>query len=149
MHQKFMDEAIKEAEISLSEGGVPIGAVIVKDGKIIARAHNIKETKKNAVGHAEILAIQRACEKLKVKRLTGYSLFVTLEPCVMCAGALSLARLDAIYFGAFDPKTGAILQGAEVFKHKQTHHKPVIQGGINADENGKLLTDFFKAKRTQ
>ena len=150
-NETILQIAHEQAQKAFKEDEVPVGAVVYHSEtyEIIYTAYNETEQTKNPLAHAEILAIQRACEKLKVKRLTGYSLFVTLEPCVMCAGALSLARLDAIYFGAFDPKTGAILQGAEVFKHKQTHHKPVIQGGINADENGKLLTDFFKAKRTQ
>ena len=146
---KYMELALNQAKKALKEDEVPVGAIIVKDNKVIAKAYNKKEQKNQPTAHAEILAITKACKKLKTWHLDDCVIYVTLEPCVMCAGALSLARLDAIYFGAFDPKTGAILQGAEVFKHKQTHHKPVIQGGINADENGKLLTDFFKAKRTQ
>lgn len=141
--------AYEQAQKAFKEDEVPVGAVIYNSntGEIISTAYNETEKTKNPLAHAEILAIQKACETLNTKRLNGYSLFVTLEPCVMCAGAISHARLDAVYFGAFDPKTGAILQGAEVFKHTQTHHKPIVQGGINADENGKLLTDFFKAKR--
>lgn len=147
--ETILKTAYEQAQKAFKEDEVPVGAVIYNSntGEIISTAYNETEKTKNPLAHAEILAIQKACETLNTKRLNGYSLFVTLEPCVMCAGAISHARLDAVYFGAFDPKTGAILQGAEVFKHTQTHHKPIVQGGINADENGKLLTDFFKAKR--
>ncbi len=147
--ETILKTAYEQAQKAFKEDEVPVGAVIYNSntGEIISTAYNETEKTKNPLAHAEILAIQKACETLNTKRLNGYSLFVTLEPCVMCAGAISHARLDAVYFGAFDPKTGAILQGAEVFKHSQTHHKPIVQGGINADENGKLLTDFFKAKR--
>ena len=128
---------------------VPVGAVIyhTKTQEIIACAHNQTEQKKNPLAHAEILAIQKACKKLDVKRLNGYSLFVTLEPCVMCAGAISWARLDNVFFGAFDPKTGALLQGAQVFSHKQTHHKPTFKGGFDEEKNSQILTQFFKQKR--
>ena len=128
---------------------VPVGAVIyhTKTKKIIACAHNQTEVKKNPLAHAEILVIQKACKKLKVKRLNGYSLFVTLEPCVMCAGAISWARLDNVFFGAFDQKTGAVLQGASVFSHSQTHHKPNFQGGFDEEKNSQILTQFFKQKR--
>jgi len=148
-NETILKTAYEQAQKAFKEDEVPVGAVIYNSntGEIISTAYNETEKTKNPLAHAEILAIQKACETLGVKRLNGYSLFVTLEPCVMCAGAISLARLDAVYFGAFDPKTGAVLQGAEVFKHTQTHHKPIVQGGINADENGKILTDFFKAKR--
>ena len=150
-NETILNTAYEQAQKAFNENEVPVGSVIYNSttGEIISTAHNETEKTKNPLAHAEILAILRACETLGVKRLNGYSLFVTLEPCVMCAGALSLARLDAVYFGAFDPKTGAILQGAEVFKHSQTHHKPIVQGGINADANGQLLTIFFRKKRKQ
>lgn len=130
---------------------VPVGAVVfdTKTGAVVAAAHNQTERQKNPAAHAELLAIQKACRKLKVKRLTGYSLFVTLEPCAMCAGAVAWARLDALYFGAYDVKTGAVNQGACVFSHPQTHHKPVVQGGVHEEVCGALLTDFFKQKRMQ
>ncbi|MBQ8250515.1 MAG: nucleoside deaminase [Alphaproteobacteria bacterium] len=148
-NETILKTAYVQAQKAFKEDEVPVGAVIYNSntGEIISTAYNETEKTKNPLAHAEILAIQKACETLNTKRLNGYSLFVTLEPCVMCAGAISLARLDAVYFGAFDPKTGAVLQGAEVFKHTQTHHKPIVLGGLNADENGKILTDFFKAKR--
>lgn len=130
---------------------VPVGAVVFhsQTGEIIATACNQTEKTSNPAAHAELIAIQKACRKLKVKRLTGYSLFVTLEPCAMCAGAVSWARLDHLYYGAYDLKTGAVNQGACVFTHSQTHHKPAITGGIEADACAKLLTDFFKQKRNQ
>lgn len=148
-NETILNTAYKQALKAYQEDEVPVGAVIYnsKTKEIIATTHNQTEKLKNPLAHAETLAIQEACNFLNTKRLNGYSLFVTLEPCVMCAGALSLSRLDAIYFGAFDPKTGGICQGAEVFTHKQTHHKPIIQGGFEAQKNGKLLTDFFKEKR--
>ncbi len=128
---------------------VPVGAVIYHSdtGKIISTAHNQTEEIKNPLAHAELIAINKALQTLKQKRLNGYSLFVTLEPCTMCAGAISLARLDAVYFGAFDKKTGAICQGAKVFTQTQTHHKPLCEGGFNEYENGNILTEFFKKKR--
>jgi len=128
---------------------VPVGAVIYNSqtGEIISTAHNLTEQTKNPLSHAEINAINQACQKLNIKRLNGYSMFVTLEPCVMCAGAISLARLDAVYFGAFDKKTGGICQGAQVYTHSQTHHKPFVEGGINEEKNSEILTNFFKNKR--
>ena len=102
-----MNEALKEAQKAYKKEEVPVGAIIVKNGKIIARAHNIKETKKNAVGHAEILAIEKACKKLKAWRLLDCEMYVTLEPCSMCAGALINSRIKKVYIGADDPKTGA------------------------------------------
>lgn len=137
------------AEQAAAQDEVPVGAVVFNSqtGEIISTAFNQTETQKNPLAHAEIVAIQKACAHLNLKRLNGYSLFVTLEPCVMCAGALSLARLDAVYFGAFDPKTGGVCQGSKVFEHAQTHHKPLIQGGFDTDRFGALLTHFFKQKR--
>lgn len=147
--QTILNTAYELAQKAFSEDEVPVGAIVYhsQTGEIISTSYNKTEQLKNALAHAEILAINEACEKLKCKRLTGYSLFVTLEPCVMCAGAISLARLDAVYFGAYDQKTGGIYQGAKVFTHQQTHHKPYVKGGFNEEENGQILTNFFKAKR--
>ncbi len=147
--QTILNTAYELAQKAFSEDEVPVGAIVYhsQTGEIISTSYNKTVQLKNALAHAEILAINEACEKLKCKRLTGYSLFVTLEPCVMCAGAISLARLDAIYFGAYDQKTGGICQGAQVFTHQQTHHKPYIEGGFNEIENGQILTNFFKDKR--
>ena len=107
MKEFFMKEALKEAKKALDKEEVPVGAVVVKDGKVIARAHNVKETKKDAICHAEILAIERACKKLNSWRLIGCELYVTLEPCPMCAGALINSRIDKVYIGTDDIKTGA------------------------------------------
>ena len=148
-NEMILKTAYKYAEKAFQKDEVPVGAVIYNTctKEIIACAHNQTEMKKNPLAHAEILAIQKACKKLGVKRLNGYSLFVTLEPCTMCAGALSWARLDNVFFGAFDPKTGGIQQGAKVFKHTQTHHKPNVQGGFDEEKNSQILTQFFKQKR--
>lgn len=151
MNDKILQKALLYAHKATQKDEVPVGAVIFnsKTNEIIACAHN--QTQKNQLpfAHAEIIAIKKACKKLKVKRLNGYSLFVTLEPCVMCAGAISWAHLDALYFGAYDAKTGAINQGACVFNHAQTHHKPQIFSGIEAEKCGKLLSCFFQNKRQQ
>lgn len=149
MNEKIFKKAFQMAQTAYRHDEVPVGAVVFcsKTGEIIASAYNKTEKQKNPLAHAEIIAIQKACKKLNVKRLDGYSLFVTLEPCAMCAGAISWARLDHLYFGAFDEKTGAIEQGARVFCHSQTHHKPTVEGGINQQECSVLLTNFFKQKR--
>ncbi|MDR2902655.1 MAG: nucleoside deaminase [Lactobacillales bacterium] len=149
MNDLIFKAALHQARKAGALQEVPVGAVVfdTRTGEIVAKAFNQTEKKRDPTAHAEILAVQKACRKLKCKRLPGYSLFVTLEPCPMCAGALSLARLDHVYFGAFDPKTGGLMQGARVFEHPQTHHKPQLTGGICAPDCGALLSDFFKAKR--
>ncbi len=149
MTPAILEKAIEWARLAAAADEVPVGAVVFdsKTHEIIATANNRTERDKDPTAHAELLAIQEACRKLNVKRLVGYSLFVTLEPCAMCAGAISWARLDAVYFGAFDPKTGAIEQGCQTFTHPQTHHKPIVSGGHEAETCGRLLTDFFKTKR--
>ena len=128
---------------------VPVGAVIfnTQTGKILTSARNQVEALKTPLAHAEMLCITEALKKTGNKWLNDYSLFVTLEPCVMCAGAIAAVRLDNLYFGAFDPKSGAIRQGAQVFSHPQTHHKIQIMGGIHEAECGLLMKDFFRNKR--
>ena len=147
--EKIIRAAFRQAQTAFQAQEVPVGTVIFhsKTGQIIARAYNKTEQKKSPLNHAEILAIQKALQKIQDKFLTGYSMFVTLEPCVMCAGAIAWARLDALYYGASDPKTGAIEQGAKVFTHPQTHHKIKIEKW-NIPECGQIMTDFFKEKRT-
>ena len=147
--EKIKNQAFTLAKRAFQVDEVPVGAVIFnsKTGEIIAKAYNQTEQKKDVLAHAEMIAIQKACRKLKQKFLDGYSMYVTLEPCVMCAGAISWARLDAVYYGATDPKTGAVRQGAKVFTRFQTHHKPKNQL-IFCPECGKIMTDFFKAKRS-
>ena len=147
--EKIISIAFNEAKKAFQQDEVPVGAVIfnTKTKQIIAKAHNKTEQKKNALAHAEMLALEKAIKTKGDKFLTGYSMFVTLEPCVMCAGAIAWCRLDALYYGASDPKTGAIEQGSEVFKHPQTHHKIKIEQWPN-QECGTLMTRFFKGKRT-
>ena len=146
--EKIIRAAFRQAQTAFQAQEVPVGAVIFhsKTGQIIARAYNKTEQKKSPLNHAEILAIQKALQKIQDKFLIGYSMFVTLEPCVMCAGAIAWSRLDAIYYGASDPKTGAIEQGAKVFSHPQTHHKIKIEKW-NTPECGQIMTQFFKGKR--
>ena len=147
--EKIITTGLKEARKAFQENEVPVGAVIfdTQTGTVIATAHNKIVATKDATAHAERLAISKACKKLQTDKLTGYSLFATLEPCTMCAGALALARLDAVYYGAADPKTGGIEQGATVFAHPQTHHKPQHIENLHISSCGTILTDFFKAKR--
>lgn len=142
-----MKEALKEAKKAYKKEEVPVGAIIVKDGKIIARAHNIKETKKNAVGHAEILAIQKACKKLNAWRLIDCEMYVTLEPCSMCAGALINSRIKKIYVGTDDPKTGACGSVLNLLEDYPFNHKIEIEKYILKDECEGLLKDFFKFLR--
>jgi len=140
--------AFKAAQQAFCQDEVPVGAIIFnsKTGEIIAKAHNKTEQKKDVLAHAEMLAIHQASRKLERKFLDGFSMYVTLEPCVMCAGAISWARLDAVFYGAADPKTGALRQGAKVFTRSQTHHKPKNRL-ISASECGEIMSKFFRKKR--
>lgn len=142
----YMRLALKQAEAAGKHGEVPIGAVVVKDGKVIARAHNKRNTSHNAVGHAETLAIQSACKKLGDWRLGGCTLYVTLEPCVMCLGACYNARISRIVFGAYDLSGKGCIQLAEQIGTTLNHYL-TIEGGVLDDECSALLTDFFKQKR--
>ena len=149
MNDLIFKRAYALAKEAYEAGEVPVGAVIFRTGteEIVAEARNRTEELKDPTAHAEILCIQQACRKLDVKRLVGCSLFVTVEPCTMCAGAIGWARLDRLCFGAYDPKTGGVMQGSQVFTHPQTHHKIKIEGGIHSDECGDLMTAFFKERR--
>ena len=149
MNETIFRAAYEEALAAFRADEVPVGAVLfnTQTKEIITTARNRTEADRNPLAHAEVLCIQEACRKLGAKRLPGYSLFVTLEPCTMCAGAIAWARLDHLYFGAYDPKTGAVCQGPSVFTHPQTHHKINVTGGIHADECGALMTRFFQEKR--
>jgi len=142
-----MSEAIKEAVQAAEEDEVPVGAVIVHDKKIIARGRNQVERLKDPTAHAEILAITGAANYLGTKWLNGASLYVTIEPCSMCAGALVLARVKNIYFGAKDPKTGACGSVFNIANHKHLNHRIKITGGILKEDCGFLLKKFFKEKR--
>ncbi len=146
-YDEFMKIALKEAEKAKSKDEVPVGAIITKDGKIIARAHNTKNMDKNALHHAEMLAIIKAQKKLKDWHLYDCSLFVTLEPCPMCAGAIVNSRVGTVVFGAFDPKAGCY---GSVFDFKQKfNHTPQVVGGVLGEECGKILTNYFKEKRNK
>ncbi|MEE0945154.1 MAG: nucleoside deaminase [Clostridia bacterium] len=141
----FMSEAIKQAKKASAIGEVPIGAVIVQNGKIIARGYNKREIKKNALLHAEIDAINKACKKLGGWRLPDCEIYVTLEPCPMCMGAIISARIDRLYFGAYDEKSGAASSVCDL--SKVLPHKVLTQGGIMEEECKAILTGFFKDLR--
>ena len=149
MEEKFMKEALKEAKKALDKEEVPVGAVIVKDGKIIARAHNVKETKRNAICHAEILAVQRACKKLGAWRLVDCEMYVTLEPCPMCAGALINSRIKKVYIGTDDEKTGACGSVLNLLSDYKFNHTVNIEKYILKNECETLLKDFFKYLRAR
>ena len=145
--EKFMKEALKEAQKAYNKEEVPVGAVIVKDNKIIARAHNLKETSLNAVSHAEILAIQKACKKLGAWRLIDCDMYVTLEPCSMCAGALINSRIRKLYIGTNDPKTGACGSKLNLLEDIEFNHTIEIERGVMQEECETILKDFFKFLR--
>lgn len=142
-----MSEAIKEARQAIEEDEVPVGCVVVYKGKIIARGHNQIERLKDPTAHAEMLALTSATNYLGVKWLNGSSVYVTIEPCSMCAGALVLARIKHIYYGAKDPKTGACGSVLNIANHKKLNHRIKVKGGILQKECGSLLSEFFRKKR--
>lgn len=144
--QKFMKCALSQAQKSLQKDEVPIGAVIIKDGKVLSRAHNTRNASQNAINHAEILAISKACKKLKSWRLEDCDIYVTLEPCPMCAGAILNARIKNLYFGAYD-KTSKTNILNTIMQDDRLNHKTNVIGGIMQDECATLLTDFFSVKR--
>lgn len=146
--EEFMKEALKEAHAAAEEDEVPIGAIIVRDGVIIARAHNKKEGSRCATHHAEILAIQEACEKLGGWRLPGTTLYVTLEPCPMCAGAIINSRIPRVVFGAPDVRFGALGSLIDLSEYP-FNHKPRVDRGILADEAKCTLGEYFKKKRAK
>ena len=149
MQNFYMSEAYKEAELAAKEDEVPIGAVVVDSisGEIIAQAHNLSEHSGNALDHAEILAMRQACQKLGVNRLRDMDLYVTLEPCTMCAAAISFMRIAHLYIGAPDAKGGAVINGVRFYDSPTCHHKPMITSGIMDEECGKILKNFFAENR--
>ena len=150
MFRTFMDDALEEPTKAFKRGEVPVGAVIVEaSGNIIARAGNETRERLDPSAHAEVLAIRKACETLKTERLVNCDIYVTLEPCAMCAGLIANARIRRIYFAASDPKSGGIQQGARVFDHEQTHHIPEIYPGIGEEKAVQLLKIFFATKRVK
>ncbi|MFZ1080831.1 MAG: tRNA adenosine(34) deaminase TadA [Candidatus Kryptoniota bacterium] len=146
-HQRFMSVALKEAEAAYKQNEVPVGAVIVKGDVIIARAHNQVEMLQDPTAHAEIIAIGAAANHLGGWRLNGCTLYVTLEPCVMCAGAIVLSRLDRIVFGAYDPKMGACSTLYNVVQDERLNHRVEIIAGVMDDDAKLLLREFFEKKR--
>ena len=144
---RFMKEAIKEAKKAELIDEVPIGCVIVKDDKVIARGHNVRETKKTPLGHAEIIAIDKASKKLGAWRLQDCDIYITLEPCIMCAGAIIQSRIRHVYYGAKDPKGGAIESSINVLEAKSINHHPEITSGILEEECSNIISQYFKRKR--
>lgn len=144
-----MSVAIKEAQKALIKDEVPIGAVVVLDGKIIARAHNLMEKTQLATAHAEILAINKACKKLKSWRLDNAELFVTIEPCAMCAGAIVNARIKKVYFGAYEPKSGCAQSKYTVLSDSGLNHSTEFVGGVQQQICANMIKNYFKAKRNR
>ncbi len=143
-----MRAALAQAHAGAAAGEVPIGAVVVKDGMVIAAAHNAPRGLNDPTAHAEVLAIRAAAAALGNDRLDGCELWVTLEPCAMCAGAIAHARIARLYYAAADPKGGAVEHGARVFEHEQCLHRPEVYAGIGEEEAGALLRSFFRALRS-
>ena len=144
---KYMKEALKEAKKAELIDEVPIGCVIVKDDKIIARGHNQRETNQSPIGHAEIIAINKASKKLKSWRLEGCDIYVTLEPCIMCSGAIIQSRINKVYYGASDPKGGALGSSINVLEASNINHHPEVVSGVLKEECSSIITNYFKAKR--
>lgn len=145
--EKFMKEALKEAKKAGEKLEVPVGCVIVKDGKIIARAHNLKETKADTTKHAEIIAIQKASKKLEAWRLLDCEMYVTLEPCSMCAGAIIQSRIRKVYIGAMDEKTGACGSVLNLLQDYPFNHIVEVETGIEKEKCEQILKEFFKKLR--
>lgn len=146
-HERFIGEALAEARMAADKGEVPVGAVVVLDGLIIGRGHNQVESLQDPTAHAEILAIGAASGQGESWRLDQATLYVTLEPCTMCSGAILLARVGKIVFGASDPRAGAVVTTARILEGNPYQHPVEVVGGIRAEECGTLLSDFFKERR--
>ncbi len=144
--QFFMRQALVEALKSSRAGEVPVGAVMIRENQILSRGHNLPISKKDPTAHAEIVAIRKACSKLKSYRLPECDLYVTLEPCAMCLGALVQARIRKLVFGALDPKGGAV-QSIMNFPFEETNHKVEVKGGVLAEECSRVLKEFFQGRR--
>ena len=143
----FMQLALEEARAAAARGEVPIGCVIVRDGEVLARAGNRTLADRDPTAHAELIAIRATAAKIGSERLTGCDLYVTLEPCTMCAAAASFARIRRLYFGAADPKGGAVDSGVRFYDSAACHHRPEVYGGIGEGECAALLREFFAARR--
>lgn len=147
MQEKYMKEALKQAKKAYDKDEVPVGAIIVKDNKIIARSYNLKEIKKDTTKHAEIIAIQKASKKLGAWRLTNCEMYVTLEPCSMCAGAIIQSRIKKLYIGTMDPKTGACGSVYNMLKDYKFNHDVEVEYGILQKECESIIKEFFKKLR--
>lgn len=147
MKNIFMEAALKQAKLAFEKDEVPVGAVIVENGEIIAAAHNFNLLAKDPTAHAEINVLRMAAEKKNVHRLDNCDLYVTLEPCTMCAAAISLARIRRVYYAASDQKFGAVENGVRFFNNSSCQHRPDVYSGIYEEESKKLLRDFFSARR--
>lgn len=145
--RSFMDSALEQARAAGAAGEVPIGCVIVRDGQVIAQAGNRTLADRDPTAHAELLAIRQAARALGSERLTGCDLYVTLEPCTMCAAAISFARIRRLYYGAADPKGGAVDSGVRFFAASTCHHVPEVYPSVGEREAAALLTEFFRARR--
>jgi tRNA(adenine34) deaminase len=143
----FMDQALAEARAAAARGEVPVGAVLVRDGVVIAAAGNRVEELADPTAHAEILVLRAAAAILGAPRLICTDLYVTLEPCPMCAAAISLARIRRVYFGAYDPKGGGVEHGPRIYDHSTCHHRPDVYGGLREGEAADLLKGFFRERR--
>ena len=147
LDRQFMLQALDQAKLAAMAGEVPVGAVLVRDGKIISRGFNQPISNSDPSAHAEMMALRAAAHIESNYRLPGTTLYVTLEPCIMCAGAMLHARVERVVFGATDPKTGAAGSVLNVFSEKQINHQTQVEGGIMSDECGQILRDFFKGRR--
>ncbi|MBU3550180.1 tRNA adenosine(34) deaminase TadA [Polynucleobacter sp. MWH-Berg-3C6] len=147
LDRQFMEQALEQAQLAAIAGEVPVGAVIVRNGVVLSKAFNKPITNHDPSAHAEMLALRQAALSEENYRLPGTTLYVTLEPCTMCAGAMLHARVDRIVYGAADPKTGAAGSVLDVFSSKQINHQTAIEGGVMGEECGQLLRDFFKERR--
>ncbi|MGX6979811.1 tRNA adenosine(34) deaminase TadA [Vagococcus elongatus] len=143
----FMREALREAGLAQEKGEVPIGAVVIHKGEIIGRGHNLRETTQNAITHAEMLAIQEACDVIGSWRLEDCQMFVTLEPCIMCSGALILSRVDEVYYGAADLKGGGVESLYHLLTDQRLNHRAYVEKGVLEEECRLLLKNFFRALR--
>ncbi|WP_113715977.1 tRNA adenosine(34) deaminase TadA [Priestia endophytica] len=146
---QYMLEAIKEAKKAEEKHEVPIGAVVVIDGEIVGRAHNLRETAQRSIAHAELLAIDEACQKTGSWRLEDATLYVTLEPCPMCAGSIIMSRVKRVVFGAYDPKGGCVGTLMNLLQDERFNHRAEVVGGVMEEECGRLLTDFFRSLRAK
>ena len=147
--EKYIRLAILEAKKALIKDEVPIGCVIVKGDKVIARGYNLRETKQNVIKHAEIVALEKACKKLNQKFLDGCTLYVTLEPCLMCSGAIMQSRIKRVVYGAKEPKFGCLGSLGNVFEDYKFNHQVEVVSGVLEDESSKMMKDFFKEKRNK